>query len=170
MRGAKGCEWRVFLERRLGGLNKSTADALTAVPGRFIGAVPEFSYNVWTMDLLVGLLQLPRGSRNCAESLMREWLRALLRPLKKSCRCGLRPYHGAYVTPTFSNSSLGRIEEPQDSDSSLPSGVGRPCSILQSLTLSRVSEECLGPLAERSGAFHAQGLTGSNSALECSAD
>ena len=118
MRGAKGCEWRVFLERRLGGLNKSTADALTAVPGRFIGAVPEFSYNVWTMDLLVGLLQLPRGSRNCAESLMREWLRALLRPLKKSCRCGLRPYHGAYVTPTFSNSSLGRIEEPQDSDSS----------------------------------------------------
>lgn len=91
------------------------------MPGRFIGAVPEFSYNVWTMDLLVGLLQLPRGSRNCSESLMREWLRGLLRSLKKNCRCGLRLYHGAYVTPTFSNSSLGRLEEPQDSNSQFAS-------------------------------------------------
>jgi hypothetical protein len=101
MRGAKGCESRVFLERRLGGLDKSTADALTAVAGRFIGAVPEFSYNVWTTDLLVGLLQLPRGLGNCSESLMREWLRALLRSLKNNCRCGLRLYHGAYVTYFF---------------------------------------------------------------------
>ena len=27
------------------------ADALTAVPGRFIGAMPEFTYNIWMMDL-----------------------------------------------------------------------------------------------------------------------
>lgn len=30
---------------------RGSADALTAVPGRFIGAMPEYTYNIWMMDV-----------------------------------------------------------------------------------------------------------------------